>query len=180
MSTKRAVGRFRQVIDTAKSKKRDPRFDEVSAGTFRQELFDRSYGFLDEKRDQEITKLKKAVSKERRKRKGREGLPESKIETLKAALIRLKQDRGERQRAKVTTDAIKNWKQTEKAKVATGKKPFFLKKKEKNRVQVEHQFETLRSGPGGARRVGKLIEKRQKKIASKDRKRGPGDPTATR
>ena len=87
MSTKRAVGRFRQVIDTAKSKNRDPRFDEVSAGTFRQELFDRSYGFLDEKRDQEITKLKKAVSKERRKRKGREGLPESKIETLKAALI---------------------------------------------------------------------------------------------
>ena len=49
-----------------------PRFDEVSAGTFRQELFDRSYGFLDEKRDQEITKLKKAVSKERRKRKGRD------------------------------------------------------------------------------------------------------------
>ena len=73
---------YRKVVEIKQPKRRDPRFDPLAAGQFDQALFDQSYSFLDEKRDSEIEQLKKAVLKEKKRRKGRQGGEESKIEQV--------------------------------------------------------------------------------------------------
>ena len=84
--------------------------------------------------------------------------------------MRLKQEKGEKERAKQTKEAMQQWKKGEKLKVASGKTPFFLKKKAQRKVEIEHKFETVAKGPGGAKRVSKLIEKRRKRNASREKK----------
>ncbi|KAJ2827445.1 rRNA biogenesis protein rrp36, partial [Coemansia furcata] len=62
MSSKRPVSRFRQVVDIAKPQTRDPRFDNLS-GHFNEDLYEKSYGFLDKQQEEEIESLKAQMQK---------------------------------------------------------------------------------------------------------------------
>ena len=65
LSSKRPVGRFRQVVNPAQhAKPRDPRFDDLS-GTLNEELFDKSYAWLWEQRETEIKSLSRKLRKAR-------------------------------------------------------------------------------------------------------------------
>lgn len=57
-------------MPTRAEETRDPRFSQLS-GTFRQDLFDQSYGFIDDVRDAEIGMLKDALAADRKLRKKR-------------------------------------------------------------------------------------------------------------
>lgn len=52
----------------------------------------------------------------------------------------------------------------ERAAVAAGKQPFYLKKSEKKRIGLLAQFKELKESG----RLDKFMEKRRKKIATKD------------
>ena len=65
MSSKKPVSRFREVIPANKRQReqsRDPRFDE-KAGSFNEDLFKKSYSFLEEMRSEE----KQLVEREARR-----------------------------------------------------------------------------------------------------------------
>ena len=47
MTSKRAVGRFKQVVDVKKKKHMDPRFDSM-CGRLNEDLFSKSFAFVDE------------------------------------------------------------------------------------------------------------------------------------
>ncbi|CAG8512064.1 23121_t:CDS:2 [Dentiscutata erythropus] len=66
ISSKKPVGRFRQIIEIPShiKKRRDPRFDDLS-GKFNEDLFEKSYSFLNEYKRSEIEEVKKSISKER-------------------------------------------------------------------------------------------------------------------
>lgn len=62
VSSKRAVGRFREVVELNKPKVRDPRFEKLS-GHFNQDLFEKSYAFLDDYKQSEQELLRKQIKK---------------------------------------------------------------------------------------------------------------------
>lgn len=62
VTSKRAVGRHKNILAIEKPTPRDPRFDSFS-GTFNEELYKRAYSFLDERREAEIEDLKKMLKR---------------------------------------------------------------------------------------------------------------------
>ncbi|KAI9473934.1 MAG: hypothetical protein EXX96DRAFT_579922 [Benjaminiella poitrasii] len=64
VSSKRAVGRHREVVQLQAVKRRDPRFDKLS-GHFNQDLFEKSYGFINEYKKSEMEMLKERIKKEK-------------------------------------------------------------------------------------------------------------------
>ena len=59
--------------------------------------------------------------------------------------------------------------------MAAGKKPFYLKKSAQKELEMDRRFSDLSKGRGGKKRVEKLIEKKRKKDAFKDRRTLPGE-----
>jgi len=170
MSTKWAVGRHREVIEVQKSKARDPRFEEEGTTSMSAARAEDAYKFLEEKRQKELSSLELAIRRENRRRGGRAGGVESKVEVLKKAAARLKQVEGEQARERARRNALESWKKTEKAKVAAGKAPYYLKRKAAKEMVLENQFSELSKGKGGKRRVEKKVEKRRKRNAAHERK----------
>jgi ribosomal RNA-processing protein 36 len=126
---------------------------------------------LDDKREEELGAVRRAIKKEKRRRGGRAAASEdAKLSVLERSLARLKQTRAERQVSESRRAALAQWKSSEREKVAAGKKPFFLKKRAQKELETEHRFEALAKGRGGKKKIEKLIEKRRKKNAAKDRR----------
>merc|ERR1712029_1237278 len=63
MSSKKTVGRFREVVQVAKVQKRDPRFDPL-CGDFDDKLFKENYKFVNEIKTQDLAFLKKQIKEE--------------------------------------------------------------------------------------------------------------------
>jgi ribosomal RNA-processing protein 36 len=101
-----------------KFKPRDPRFEKYS-GNFNQGLFEASYSFLDDVRQEELQELKQAL---------KSGDFIEQKEDLKKMIMKKKQEiqrmKDERREKKVKRELIKE----EKNKVKEGKRPFFFKK----------------------------------------------------
>ena len=62
LSSKRAVGRFRQVVEVKKKRLLDPRF-EAQSGRLNEDLFNKSYAFVDEYKQRELQQLKQQLKK---------------------------------------------------------------------------------------------------------------------
>lgn len=62
LSSKRAVGRFRQVVEVKKRRALDPRF-EAQSGRLNEDLFNKSYAFLDDYKQRELQELKQQLKK---------------------------------------------------------------------------------------------------------------------
>nr|ODN92289.1 hypothetical protein L204_05388 [Cryptococcus depauperatus CBS 7855] len=176
MSTKNQVSRRRQVIDTAKPDRRDPRFSSVSAGTISADAHVHSYAFIPDLLKDELASLKEQVNTAKKVEKTcllsekpmrtaeREAL-ELQLGKVRTKLVRSEKDQLERQ-------ALAQAKKQEKEKQSQGKGAWYMKKSEKRDLLLKAKFQDLEKH-GGKTAVKKLVEKKRKKIASKEKKSRP-------
>eukprot|EP01133_Synstelium_polycarpum_P014177 gene14177-16713_t len=157
VSAKIPVGRFKQVVAINKKAVRDPRFDNLG-GKFDERFFRSQYGFLDEiiRRDIDrmTEKLKATEDDDEYYRLDKE------LQSLKSKL-HAQEIRDKQRKMK------EEWEEQEVEKVRQGKKPFYLTKKSLKDIEIAQQYKHLKSK--GQQHVDNFMEKKRKKISSKDR-----------
>jgi ribosomal RNA-processing protein 36 len=84
--------------------------------------------------------------------------------------LRMKQQSKERKRGLRVMHRLDSLHREERQKVKEGKKPFFMKRAVVEHVSLEERYKELRKEG----KLGKFMEKRRKKDASKDRRWLPG------
>ena len=124
MSSKRPVSRLKTAIvpgSGALSRKGvDPRFNDL-CGELQNHIFDSSYEFLQEMKQEEIDNLKKVIRKVKR--------PETKTE-LQAKLKLMESHFKVEKRQQRERKLVSQWKKEERQAVSQGKKPYYLKESE--------------------------------------------------
>lgn len=159
MSSKKPVPRLRQVIPVKKRMTRDPRFDELS-GTFNQEMFDKAYSFLGDIKANEKKQLQKELQKTKQ--------PERK-QQLESLLKRMDQQEATKKSADQKREADRKRKKAELELVKEGKRPFYLKKSDKKKLELAEKFKKLKSSG----KLEQYLKKRGKKNTSKERRKMP-------
>ncbi|EPS41180.1 hypothetical protein H072_4895 [Dactylellina haptotyla CBS 200.50] len=160
MSSKKAVSRRRIVVDLPADTTRDPRFDRIGgSGVPDDSKIERNYAFLDEYRDSEIKTLRQEVAKEKN--------PIRK-EQLQTTLQSLESKREAKKRRQDHDKILAEHKKKEREAIKQGKKPFYLKKSDQKKLILTTQFANM-----GERQRSRVIEKKRKKIAGKEKKRLP-------
>ncbi|KAF0714234.1 Aste57867_3949 [Aphanomyces stellatus] len=154
MTSKRPVGRFREVMQVRKLKTRDPRFDNAS-GKLNDDLFKKSYAFLDEYKKDELEEVKKQLKHAKSK---------TRRSDLQQELSSRKQELAENKRAERIRDATLKRKREEREAVEKGKGAFYLKRKDKKQLELKAKFDELQESG----RLSKFMAKRRKKNANKD------------
>jgi len=127
------------------------------SGQFNNELFEKSYGFVDELRSQEVQQLQHDISQERD--------PEQ-LERLKRALGILTQQNVAKQRQQQRQKLKSQWKKQEAQKVALGRKPYYLKKSMEHQLEMVEKFKHLKE----SNKLETFMQKRVAKNAKKDHK----------
>lgn len=134
----------------------DPRFESTS-GNFNEDLFKKSYSFIDEMRRKEISELRESIKKEKDSARRQELFALlnslSSKESAEKRKLELQKLKGERRKA-------------EKELVAHGKKPFYLKKSDEKKMVLIEKFKKIKERNPDAN-IDKLLEKRRKRMASK-------------
>ncbi|KAJ3063719.1 rRNA biogenesis protein rrp36 [Rhizoclosmatium hyalinum] len=157
MTSKRPVPRYRQVVELPKKEEhRDPRFNKFS-GKFNEGLFKRSYGFLEDYEKNEIEELRKKVVKTK---------DASEKEELERDLQRRVSKQIQKQKEEKQKNIQRQWKKSEMEAVKQGKKAFYLKKSDKEKLALYEQYKKLGEGKG----VDKFLEKRRKKNSASEKR----------
>ncbi|KAJ5280002.1 rRNA biogenesis protein rrp36 [Penicillium angulare] len=173
-SSKRAVTRKRIVVEPeATAKARDPRFDAAvmghsGVGRF-SEGTSKAYAFLDEYRVSELKDLKAQFARTKNMQQKEELKKQIRSATDKLKAMESK---------KRERDVAAEHKKREKQLIREGKKsnPYFLKNSDLKKQVLEKKYEGMKS-----KDRAKALERRRKKMASKERKdmpmerRGMGD-----
>ncbi|PLN74504.1 hypothetical protein BDW42DRAFT_182022 [Aspergillus taichungensis] len=165
-SSKRAVSRKRTVVEPpAIQKSRDPRFDPTvlsqGGGQHNPEAALKAYAFLDEYRAAELKELKEQFRR-------------TKNPAEKEALQRSIRSATDRERAianrRREKDVVAEHKKREKQLIREGKKsnPYFLKNSELKKQVLLKKYDNMNS-----KERTKALERRRKKVASKERKQMP-------
>lgn len=160
VSSKKPVGRFREVVQAPKKVIRDPRFESL-CGTLDEDGFRKRYNFLYE---DELPAERKELLKQFEKSKD----PNVRDETKnRISWIDKQLKAGSTKR----TDAeiLYEHKKHERESAKQGKQPFYLKKSEIRKQRLIGKYNELKAS-------GKLeafIEKRRRKNASKDHRYMP-------
>ncbi|KAK4688673.1 ribosomal RNA-processing protein 36, partial [Tremellales sp. Uapishka_1] len=176
MSSKKQVSRMRQVVDVKKVERRDPRFNSLSAGQIDPHLHAQAYDFLPTLAKTELAQLKVAVGvaakaertctwAEKPARTAERERLEADLGKLRTRLERTERDRRER-------EVLAKAKKEEWDKRKEGKGGWYMKKSEQRDLLLKSRFESLEA-QGGKSAVKKSIEKKQKKIAGKEKKSRP-------
>ncbi|WVQ66082.1 uncharacterized protein L199_004260 [Kwoniella botswanensis] len=176
MSTKKQVSRNRQVVDVHKPQRRDPRFSSVSAGNLDAHLHSASYSFLPSMLKEELTALKTALAQAQKiertcpwAEKAARTAEREKIELdlgrVRTRLVKSQNEERER-------NVLAKMKKEEREKREQGKGAWYMKKSEKRDLLLKSKFESLEA-QGGKSAVKKAMEKKRKKIASKEKKSRP-------
>lgn len=153
MSSKKPVGRFREVIQAPKREIRDPRFESL-CGKFDESRFKKSYRFIyDEELPAERQRLKKELAK------GGENMEEAQ-KRLDWIDKELREEQQRRKREEATAEHGTK----ERAAVKQGKKPFYLKKSEQKKEELVGKYQELKASG----KLDKFLEKRRKKNSAKD------------
>ncbi|KAI0119454.1 DUF947-domain-containing protein [Daldinia grandis] len=159
-TSKRQVTRRREVIATHKPTARDPRFSAAVQGRpVDEERLHRAYGFLDEYRDSEIAQLRAAA------RKTKDAAAK---EELKRALASMEGKKKAQQAREAERKLLEEHRRREKELVKQGKNPFYLKRSEQKKQLLVDRFAGLKG-----KQVDRVIERRRKKLASKEKKDMP-------
>ncbi|KAI8964002.1 DUF947-domain-containing protein [Daldinia sp. FL1419] len=159
-SSKRQVTRRREVVATHKPVARDPRFSAAVQGRpIDEDRLRRAYGFLDEYRDSEMAQLRDAAKKTK---------DAGAKEELKRALASMEGKKKAQQAREAERKLIEEHRKREKELVKQGKKPFYLKKSEQKKQLLVDRFAGLKG-----KQVDRVIERRRKKLASKEKKNMP-------
>lgn len=157
VTSKAPVSRRRDIVEIPKSKARDPRFDPLPGAIPLDEVkARRNYSFLDDYRESELKELKGAARKEKDGRKKEE---------LNRAVLSMESKKKAQDRKDREKKIIEEHRKAEKELVAQGKQPFYLKKSEQKKRVLLDQFSEM-----SKRKVDKVIERRRKKIAGKEKK----------
>ncbi|KAL9007207.1 MAG: hypothetical protein Q9188_000010 [Gyalolechia gomerana] len=163
ISSKKAVSRKREVVPVVKRDIRDPRFEPTS-GPIDEERAKKNYGFLDEYRDSEISELKSAI------RQAKDPIAKDK---LKRALLRMKSRKKAQQTKTQEREILRAHRAREKEQIAQGKKPFYLKRAEQKKLALVHRYEGMKG-----KQIDKVIERRRKKKASREKRDMPEERRA--
>ena len=165
-SSKKAVSRKRTVIEPAAvAKARDPRFDAAVMGHSgagkNTEAASKAYSFLDEYRASELKELKAQLAKTKN--------AEQK-EALKKQIRSATDQMRARENRKRERDVVLDHKKREKQAIREGKKstPYYLKNSDLKKQVLQKKYEDM-----GSRDRAKALERRRKKMASKERKEMP-------
>ncbi|KAI1813982.1 hypothetical protein GGS20DRAFT_585996 [Poronia punctata] len=164
MSSKRQVTRRREVVATHIVPARDPRFSSAAAHSDAptdEIRLRKAYSFLDEYRDREMADLRASLKKAKTTRE-KEGIARTlkSMQSKKEAQMRRDQER----------EVVARHRRQEKELVAQGKKsaPFYLKKAELKKQVLLDRYQGMKK-----RDVDKSIERRRKKLTSKEKKNLP-------
>jgi len=110
-----------EAFNTNSKKRRDPRFDSMS-GKFNEDLFEKTYSFLDEKRDNELSQLKKNIDKmQKRKSRLRDNEAEH-LDELKQQYSNMKQAKKTKEHSEKLKELKRKRKREEKEKIESGEK----------------------------------------------------------
>ncbi|RUS22845.1 hypothetical protein BC937DRAFT_86429 [Endogone sp. FLAS-F59071] len=159
LTSKRPVGRFREVVGAITPKRRDPRFDQLS-GKLNQDLFEKSYSFLDEYKSSELDMLREQIRKEK---------DQEEKERLQDLLKRMQSREFTMRAQKNKLELKRQRKKTEMDLVKKGKKPFFLKKSDEKKLELISKFDSLK----GTKNLDKILEKKRKRNAAKEHRHVP-------
>lgn len=163
VSSKKPVSRFREVIPANKRQReqsRDPRFDE-KAGSFNEDLFKKSYSFLEEMRSEE----KQLVEREARRTRN----PERKTQ-LHHLLQQMESREAAKRKDEERRALLREHKKAErKLQKEKGKKLFFLKKSTQRQLELVQRYQELKK----TGKLDKFLSKKRKRNVSRDRKRLP-------
>ncbi|KAJ4362118.1 rRNA biogenesis protein rrp36 [Ascochyta clinopodiicola] len=163
-SSKRMVSRKRNVVDVKKPVFRDPRFENIGGPRPDENTVSRRYAFLSDYKASEIADLKKAIKKSRN---GDEK------EQMRKQLESMESQQKAQQRKDEQQAVVREHKKKEKELVKDGKQPFYLKKSEQKKLALIDRFQNMKS-----KQRDRTIERRRKKVTSKERRNMPADRRA--
>ncbi|XP_024958769.1 ribosomal RNA processing protein 36 homolog [Cynara cardunculus var. scolymus] len=155
ISSKKPVGRFREVIQVPKKVVRDPRFESL-CGTLDVDGFKKRYNFLYESA---LPAEKEHLKNQMKKTKDPEvisGLKERVAwvdKQLKSASTKV-----------VDKEILVKHKKKEREAAKQGKQPYYLKKSEIRKQQLVEKFKELKESG----KLASFIEKKRRKNAAKD------------
>lgn len=144
-----------------KPQPRDPRFMPLGPGSGRTSKIDeikarKAYAFLDEYRESEMQQLREAIKKTK---------DATQREKLERALMSMESRKKAQERKDLERAVLEEHRRREKELVKQGKKPFYLKRSEQKKRALVEQFKGMKK-----KQVDKVIERRRKKLASKEKK----------
>ena len=163
MSSKKTVGRFRDVVGVSSELnqkvkvKRDPRFDTL-CGEFNDELFKKSYKFVDDIRAKERLQLKEELRTE---------TDPERIEQIKYLIQRYDNQMREKKLLETRKAAKEEEREKNKELVQSGMKPVYRNKMENKNKELVDKFEELKKSGG----LDKYMKSKTKKNFVKDRKK---------
>lgn len=159
MSAKKPVPILRKVVPAKELIRRDPRFDDLS-GEFKQELFHKTYGFLEEIRKKEKEVLEKKLLKARD--------PKMK-KKLTGLLLRMNQQEEAAEKKRRLQERQAEFKRRQRELAQQGKRPYYLKKSDARKLELADKYQELKK----AGKVEKFLSKKRKRNSIKDRRRLP-------
>ena len=157
-TSKKPVTRKRSIVAAPKREIRDPRFEALS-GVLDERKVSQNYAFLSKYRQDEAEELKRAIKTTKD--------AEAK-DTLKRELLSMESKRKAREAKEAREEVLRKHRKEEKEAVRQGKKPFYLKKTEQKKRVLLERYQGLKG-----KKLDKVIERKRKKIASKEKKNMP-------
>eukprot|EP00158_Paraphelidium_tribonemae_P004337 Partr_v1_DN26699_c0_g3_i1_m69043 putative Component of the 90S pre-ribosome involved in the maturation of rRNAs. Required for early cleavages of the pre-RNAs in the 40S ribosomal subunit maturation pathway (By similarity) len=167
MSAKRPVSRKRVIVQSEKPKPRDPRFDDL-CGHYNEDLFKKSYSFINDYRESELEMIDNHISK---------ASEHSERQDLQLLKSRMKNQMNEDKRTEKRNALKREWKKKELELIEQGKRPFFLKKSMEKKLEMVAKYQQYQDndvGGGGDKQaalsMNKVLEKHRKRNVSRDLK----------
>ncbi|XP_077210670.1 rRNA biogenesis RRP36-like protein [Tasmannia lanceolata] len=155
ISSKKPVGRFRQIIQVPKKVVRDPRFESLS-GTLDVDGFKKRYSFLFEvELPKERAKLQKLIKKSNDPKV---------IEELKNHVSWIDNQLNSGSAKGVNAKILSEHKKKEREALKRGKQPFYLKKSEIRERELAEKYNNLKA----AGKLESFLKKKRRRNASKD------------
>ncbi|KAJ3474168.1 hypothetical protein NLI96_g12615 [Meripilus lineatus] len=178
VTSKRPVPRKKIDFEEKRVVPRDPRFLHI-AGEFSAQKFQSQYGFLSDLHSDELKTLRENLKRAKKllansPRDLREER-EQEVVRLERAMKRAESTVNRDKREKVEQTAMQKVAQEEREKRKQGKKAWYMKEADKRELLVRAKYEAL-AASGGRRAVKKAMDKKQKRVAQKEKKKRPFAP----
>ncbi|KAI0788468.1 hypothetical protein C8Q75DRAFT_823966 [Abortiporus biennis] len=175
VTSKKPVPRKKVEITEKQAVPRDPRFLPL-AGEFSAQKFQSQYGFLADMHQSELKTLRDNLKRARKllltsPRDLREAREEE-VDRLERAVKRAESMVNKDRREKIEQTALAKVAQEEREKRKQGKGAWYMKESDKKELLTRAKFDAL-AASGGRGAVKKAIEKKQKKISQKEKKKRP-------
>jgi ribosomal RNA-processing protein 36 len=155
LTSKKPVSRRREILADPRRKARDPRFEALS-GTLDEAKLAKNYSFLEEYREKEMAELRAQIKKTK---------DVNAKDDLKRQLLSMESKKKARQKKEDEAKLLQEHRQKEKELVAQGKQPFYLRKSEQKKQLLMNRYADMSKS-----QVNKAIERKRKKVTSKEKK----------